>query len=125
MILDEGQDIETRKLRVPPKFSVLPARKAAPRADPKGAVSRGEECPDQIGREALVRRRLPGNRPDAVKAQNAELGCKPQIPVAGLRNAVDLAPGKTVAILPGSMGVLRDIQRGVQREGGAAACEEC
>jgi hypothetical protein len=60
---------------------------------------------------------MPGNRPNPVKAIQAELCSEPQITIGRLSNFQNRSPGKTIAHPPYRMRVLADVERGVKREG--------
>src|SRR5215813_9683817 len=72
----------------------------------------------------LIRRRLPGDGPNTVKAKQAELGSQPEITVGSLGNRADVAFSKAVANLPGRVRVLTDVERRVQCQRRPGACEQ-
>ena len=72
----------------------------------------------------LIRRRLPGDRPDTIEAEQAEFRAKPKITVGRLGNRSDDAFGKALADLPRRVRVLADVQRRIQRERARARGEQ-
>ena len=61
--------------------------------------------------------------PNAIKAQQAEFGAEPEIAIGRLCDSVNDAFGEPVAHLPCGVGVLADVERGIQRKGERAARE--
>src|SRR5262245_18403330 len=116
MILQERVDRRSVELRILSQPTVLPARSAVDRPDPQRAVSRDEEASNEVAGERLSGREFPDCGFDAIEAQQSEFRTEPQITVGGLRDACDIAFGEAVADFPGGVGVLADVERGVQRE---------
>jgi hypothetical protein len=50
----------------------------------------------------------------AIEAEEAAVGSDPEIAVGGLRDAVDLATGKSIASVPGGPQILRDGAVGIE-----------
>ena len=82
----------------------------------KSPVAPHQQTPNPARRQRLVRRRLPGDSPHTIEANQSKLSAQPEITVGSLGNGVYRAPGKTVADFPRGMGVLADVQRRIQRE---------
>src|SRR5215472_9777834 len=64
----------------------------------------------------LIRGRLPRDGADTIEAKQAEFCTQPEIAVRRLRNRDNLAFNEPVADLPSRVGVLADVERGVQPE---------
>jgi len=67
---------------------------------------------------------LPWDGRQSVKADQAELGAKPEVAVWCLRDRGDAAPEYTVADLPRLVRVLTDVESRVEREGTQRALQE-
>jgi hypothetical protein len=114
-ILDQRAYNLSIKLMVLSELAALPAHQSFTGANPKGPVARGEQTPNLVGGQ-LVRRRLPGDGPDAIEAKQAEFSTQPEITVGRLRDGVDNAFGKAVADPPRGVRVLADVKRWILRE---------
>src|SRR6266487_1878050 len=115
-ILQKTHDALSSKVGVRRERAALPTDEPLTGADPKGAVARGEETRDVVGREPLIGWRLPGHGPDAIEANEAELRAQPEIAVGRLGDGVDGALGEALADLPRRVRVLADVQGRIQRE---------
>src|SRR6185369_1690892 len=78
------------KLGIPDQLDAIPAYKAGKGADPKCAVARDEQAVRSI-RELLTRRGVPGDKANAIEAEQAEFAAQPQIPVGRLGHREDSA----------------------------------
>ena len=112
-ILEERNKIVSRKLPVVSQLAVLPTGKPFIGGDPKTPIASGENASNIVAREMLTRRRLPRSGPNAIEANQAEFGAKPEITVGRLSNRVDDAFDKAFADRPRGVRVLIDVERWV------------
>jgi hypothetical protein len=78
---------------------------------------------DAVIGELLSRRRLPSHCADTIEACQAELRAQPKISVGALCKRDDQAFGEAIPNLPRSVGVLADIERGIECGSGRAASQ--
>src|SRR5579862_8982622 len=90
---------------------LLPTCNSFSGANPKSPVAPGVQAENGDGREMLRRRRLPGDGPHTIEAEQTELRAQPEITVGCLGNRADGALGKTIADSPSRMRVLTDVER--------------
>ena len=105
------------------KLAVLPTGKAFGCADPKCTVTCDQQRRNVIAGELAIGR-PPRDSPNPIKAKQAEFGAEPEIAIGRLCDSINEASGEPVAHLPCGVGVLTDIQRGIQRQGERAAREQ-
>src|SRR5258706_15183460 len=58
-ILKQGKNVLSSKLRILSELAVLPTCQPLPGTDPKSSVACSQQPQDEVGRERLIRRRLP------------------------------------------------------------------
>src|SRR5215813_9626923 len=106
MIFVELKAGKPSQLRILSELAVFPACKPTHAGDPKSPVPGGEQAENFIGWEALIRRRLPADIPDAIEAEHAEPCPQPEIAIGRLSNIEYLALGKSLASFPRGVRVL-------------------
>src|SRR5262245_2646410 len=105
------------------ELAVLPTGKPLPSADPKGAISGGEEGSNVAAEKLLTGRRVPWHVPDAIETQQAKLRAEPKIAVGCLCDGCDHPFRGTLANPPCRVRVLADVERWGQRERTGGPCE--
>src|SRR5262249_49609018 len=105
----------TSKFGIPGQLAVLPTGKTLERADPEGPVTRGEQTSNPAIGKLFIPGRMPGNTPNAIETQQAELRAQPEVTVRRLRNGRDLPWCKPLAEYPRLVCVLIDVKARVQR----------
>jgi hypothetical protein len=75
-------------------------------AYPKASISRSDESLDRSTRQGAIPGRLPFRESDAIEPQESEARSKPDIPVVGLNDCLDVSLKKTVLSSPMSSQVL-------------------
>src|SRR4029453_11849551 len=121
-VLKQRKNPAAVELGVGGELSIFPTGKALGCADPKCTVTCDQQRRNVIAGELAIGR-PPSDSPNAIKAQQAEFGAEPEIAIGRLCDSVNDALGEPVAHLPCGVGVLADVERGIQRIGKRAARE--
>src|SRR5215469_1008658 len=107
----------TSKLGVLSQLGTVPASQTVGGSDPESSVAGGEQAVDHVGRKMLTCGRLPANVSYSIEAKQAKDCSQPEIAVGGLGDRFDRAFTEALAHLPRGVGVLADVERGVERQG--------
>jgi len=94
------------------------------RANPKTPIARDEQASNITAGEMLTRRRLPGDCPHPIETKQAKFGTQPDITIGSLSNRRDPAFDKSISDRPGSVRILTDVERRVQRGSTRAARQQ-
>src|SRR4029077_7959581 len=80
------------------------------------AIARSQDASNEVAGKMLPRRCVPGDGLHAVEAKQAELRTEPEITVGRVGEGSDCAFEKPLADGPRLVGVLTDVELGIQRE---------
>jgi hypothetical protein len=107
--------------RAPNQFVSVPSCEARKRADPNIAVASDQQAINVFIRELLICRWVPRESANTVEAKKAEFRPEPEIPVGRLGYRINVTDCEPVPYGPCSVGVLGDVERGIQPEAATAA----
>jgi hypothetical protein len=112
-ILQERLDTLSGKVGVLSYPAIFPTGKPVVGANPKTAITPGDQFSNPAVREILTRRRLPRNTPHSIETKQAKFRAQPEITVGRLGNRGDTASEKAFADRPIVVSVLIDVERGI------------
>ena len=108
------------ELGVLDELALVPTEEPVQRADPQGAIARGQQRPDDAARQRRAHSGSRRDKPNAIKANQAKFRAEPKIAVTRLRHRVDPAL-QTWAIGPLGVRVLNGEAESVRGEGDGTA----